>query len=75
VFVKAVIGLNTSEEDLIECIKIIKKLKPDLFFVLQPQNPYENQLKPKMEIFEKICQQHKINVKIMFQLHKKLGIR
>ncbi|MCK5288618.1 MAG: 7-carboxy-7-deazaguanine synthase QueE, partial [Candidatus Omnitrophica bacterium] len=53
VFVKAVIGLNTSEEDLIECIKIIKKLKPDLFFVLQPQNPYENQLKPKMEIFEK----------------------
>jgi len=75
VFVKAVIGLNTSEQDLIECIHIIKKIKSDLFFVLQPQNPYEKQLKSKMEIFEKICQRHKINVKIMFQLHKKLGIR
>ena len=75
VFIKAVIGLNTSEEDLIKCLNIVKKIKPDLVFVLQPQNPHENQLKSKLEIFEKICKQHKINVKILFQMHKKLGIR
>ncbi len=75
VFVKAVVGKNTSEADLMECIGIIKKVKPDLFFVLQPQNPYESLLENKLKTFKRICLNHKINVKILIQMHKKLGIK
>jgi organic radical activating enzyme len=75
VFVKAVMGKKTGTDDLLKAIKIIKEIKPDLFFILQPQNPFEDVLENKLKFFQNICEDNKINAKIIPQLHKKLGIK
>ena len=75
VFVKAVIGKNTDLEDILESIVIIKEIKPDLYFILQPENPHEEILEDKLKDFHSVCSEQGINVKVMPQLHKKLGIR
>ncbi len=74
-FAKVVIGRETLWEDLDKTIEIIKKIKPDLFLVLQPENPYESLLKEKLTVFKKRCTDGLISVKIIPQLHKKMGIK
>jgi len=75
VFVKAVVNSSTELSDIIESIKIIKELKPDLCFVLQPQNPFEYFLGGKLKELEDICLKENINVKVIRQLHKELGVK
>lgn len=74
-FAKAVIGQDTTIEDLDKAIEIIKKNKPDLLLILQPENPYEHLLEKKLSDFKKKCINNSISVKIMSQLHKKMGIK
>lgn len=75
VFVKAVIGKDTISKDIELAIKIIQSEKVDLFFVLQPENPYEEILSAKLENFSDICKTNGINFGIIPQMHKELGIR
>ncbi|MFA5336843.1 MAG: 7-carboxy-7-deazaguanine synthase QueE [Candidatus Omnitrophota bacterium] len=75
VFIKAVIGKDTYVEDIFESIKIIKKIKPDAPFILQPQNPFEEALTQKLIFFSEICQKEHIDVRTMCQLHKILGVK
>jgi organic radical activating enzyme len=82
VFVKAVIGLNTEEQDILQAIDIIKNVvgadfmsaRNNIQFILQPQNPFEVLLKKKLNYFKMICENNQVNVKIMSQLHKELRI-
>ena len=75
VFIKAVIGNGTRIEDVRIGTAIIKEVRKDIPFILQPQNPFEDELKEKLRYFEKVCKQRSIKVKVIPQLHKKLGLK
>lgn len=74
-FIKAVIGKNTTIKDLDKALMIIKKNNPDSCLILQPENPEEENLKDKLITFKKRCTDRAVSVKIVSQLHKKLGIK
>ncbi len=75
VFIKALIGKKTLIDDVRIATAIIKEIRQDIPFILQPENPYENLLEDKLKYFEKICKNANINVTVVPQLHKTLGIR
>lgn len=75
VFAKAVIGQETQLRDLQSGIKIIKEVMPDLVLVLQPQNPWEELLKEKLECFSGICRKENIDFRVIEQWHKKVGVK
>jgi hypothetical protein len=75
VFVKAVVGKATLIEDIYMAIEIIREVKPDLYFVLQPQNPFEDLLRYKMMNFEEVCRRSNVKVRVMRQQHKKIGVK
>jgi len=75
VFIKAVIGEATQVEDIYKAIEIIKKINPDIFFILQPQDSFEVLLNKKIIYFQAICREQNIKVNIMPQLHKKIGVQ
>ncbi|MCF7874807.1 MAG: 7-carboxy-7-deazaguanine synthase QueE [Candidatus Omnitrophica bacterium] len=74
-YLKVVVGKNTTIDDLDKTLTIIKKNRPDLLLVLQPENPYEDLLKEKLSNFKKRCRKKSVFVKIISQMHKKTGIR
>lgn len=74
VFIKTVIGEATRIEDIFKAIEIIKTLPQDLLFVLQPQHPFEDALEKKLEYFQGVCRNQNINVRVIPQLHKKIGV-
>jgi len=74
-FVKAVIGKKTRIEDVRIATAIIKEVKKDIPFILQPQNPFEDVLEEKIKYFEKVCKDSGMRVEIIPQLHKKLKIK
>jgi len=75
VFIKAIIGKDTEADDIFESIRIIKKIKPDVPFVLQSQNPFEEFLEEKLIFLADICQKEHIDVRTTCQLHKILGVK
>lgn len=75
IFLKAVIGKHTSFEDIARVIDLVKKVNPTIKLILQPENPFENELEGKVMEFEKKCKAELISVKILTQLHKKIGIK
>ncbi len=74
-FVKAVVGKDTLLEDIQIATAIIKEVKNDIPFILQPQNPFENLLEEKLKYFEKACRDDGVRVEIIPQLHKQLEIK
>ena len=74
-FAKAVIGPATEPEDIYKVIGIIKEIDKDLTLVLQPQDSAEVMIKAKLKDFEKICKKEEIDVTIIPQMHKKLGLK
>ena len=75
VFIKAVVGKNTDIEDILKSMEIIRSLKADVPFILQPQNPFEDILQSQLEFFEGICREQGVQVKVIPQMHKKIGIK
>ena len=75
VFVKTIVGNNTSRSDILKSCEIIRDIKPDITLVLQPENPLEDILEEKLISFSDLCQGKNIRVKVIAQLHKKLGIK
>jgi organic radical activating enzyme len=75
VFVKAVVGPNTQITDISRAVEILNTLNAKIPFVLQPQNPYEDILGPKLLFFQSFCRMHGVDVRVIAQIHKKLGIK
>jgi len=75
IFVKAVIGKTTLIEDLRIALAIIKEVDKNIPLVLQPEHPYEQELQNKLDYFKKVSQDSNINVRVIPQLHKVLGVR
>ena len=75
VFIKLVIGKTTLLEDLQIASSIVKEIEADSAFVLQPQNLFEDILQKKIEYFREQCQQNNMNVKVISQMHKKIGVK
>lgn len=75
-FIKAVIGKATQIEDVRIGLAIVKELKANIPFILQPESPFEDELEEKLQYFKKVCKRENLReVKIIPQLHKKLGIK
>jgi len=75
VFIKAIIGTATIAEDIYKTIEIIKGAAKKTTLVLQPQNPFEIMVKTKVASFERLCGEEGLEVKVISQMHKKLGIK
>jgi len=76
VFIKAVISLETSSEDVFKAAKLVAAVDPGILFILQP-----NYLDMKKGIIEKCADHQKIcakilkDVRILPQVHKFMKIR
>ena len=76
VFIKAVIALNTSEEDVIKAAKLTAAVDPNILFILQP-----NYLDMKKGIidacvgYQKSCAKILKDVRILPQVHKFMKLR
>jgi len=75
VFVKAVITTSTVPEDVFTAIDIIKKIRPQTSFVLQPEHPYEGKLEYKLSLFKNICKTQGVDVLVLPQMHKDIGVK
>ena len=75
VFVKAVVTNMTTSEDIIRAITVIQEVDSNLPFILQPEHPFEEDLQGKLKLFKGICCDENINVRVMTQLHKQLGVK
>jgi len=73
-FIKAVIGTSTRVEDIYKTIEIIKSVARQTVLVLQPQNPFEIMVKAKLDNFEQLCREEGLEVKVISQMHKMLGL-
>ncbi|MGE4358207.1 MAG: 7-carboxy-7-deazaguanine synthase QueE [Candidatus Omnitrophota bacterium] len=71
VFVKVVIGLSTTEEDLKKALALVKN--KDIIFILQPNTFELEKLRKKLDRFQNICQNYIQNFRIIPQIHKLLG--
>ncbi len=74
VFIKAVIGKDTLEHDILSAISLMKRCKASVPFVLQPENPYEDILEEKVSNFQALCRKNQIDVLVLTQIHKKIGV-
>lgn len=76
VFVKTVICLDTSEEDLRSCVELIADFKKDIPFILQPNsNELTRELMDKLWEFQKVAGEALDEVRVIPQMHKLIGVR
>lgn len=75
VFIKAVVTPTTRIDDVRIALGIIREVRPQTLLVLQPAYPYEEQLQEKLRYFAAVCDRHCVDVRIMQQLHKELGVQ
>lgn len=75
VFVKAVVGRGTEPADIEESAAIIKDIDINIPFILQPQNPLEDILRGRIQSLAGLCNEKGLRVKIIGQLHKRLGVK
>jgi len=75
VYVKVVVALNTSSEDIERTVDIISAIDSNIPLVLQPEFSDEEKIKDKLDLFYKMSLKKLKRVKVISQLHKKLGIR
>ncbi len=76
VFIKSVICSSTTDEDLAQSIRLIKKINPSVVMVLQP-NCYENHgmLDEKLGRFRDYSRDKGVTTCIIGQVQKKIGIQ
>jgi len=75
-FLKAVICETTTEEDVLEGLKLIQEVNKSLVLVLQPNSCEESKsLQEKLELFKDIATANHITACIIPQLHKKIGVK
>jgi len=76
VFIKAVICLSTTKEDIIRMSELLKSLNYDGVLVLQP-NSFEQGwfLERKIEAFNNICRGYNLRTITLPQMHKMSGVK
>ncbi|MCX5657136.1 MAG: 7-carboxy-7-deazaguanine synthase QueE [Candidatus Omnitrophica bacterium] len=76
VFIKIVICLSTTEEDLTRAVSLISQNKEKVPLVLQPDTfELSRELLDKILIFQKIASASLEDVRIMPQIHKLTGVK
>ena len=75
-FLKIVICHSTRQKDIMETLRLIKEINKRIILVLQP-NGFEDyeMMRRKIESFRNIARYNDITCCIIFQIHKKIGIR
>lgn len=76
VFIKAVISLSTTDEDVLKMAELLKKLQYKGAIVLQP-NSFDDELLliEKLDGFKNTCQKYADSVRIIPQMHKLMGVK
>lgn len=76
VFLKTVICQSTTEEDLVEALKLIKEINKFAILVLQPNSSEDiNLLKEKLANFKDICMKDNIITCVIPQMHKVVEVK
>ena len=76
VFIKAVVSLDTSEEDIVQAVNLVKSVDRNILFILQPNyfQMKEGSVEKCLEFF-KICSRSLNDVRILPQVHKFMKVR
>ena len=75
VFIKTVISSDTDKSDIMKAVGLVKKIAPDVLFILQP-NTYElhNGVMKRCLEFQDYCLKYLPNARILPQVHKFMKI-
>lgn len=75
-FLKMVICQSTRQKDIIESLRLIKEVNKPVILVLQPNSSEDYEiLRRKTEVFRNIARYNGVTACIIFQIHKKIGVR
>ncbi len=76
VFIKAVISLSTTKDDIFKMAELLKNLQYEGVMVLQP-NSFDNALllKEKLGEFKKTCEKYVADVRVIPQMHRLIGVK
>ncbi|MFH1768561.1 MAG: 7-carboxy-7-deazaguanine synthase QueE [Candidatus Omnitrophota bacterium] len=75
VFVKVVITANSNDKEVIRAACLIRDICDKVFFIIQPEHPYESILQDKAVYFLNLAKKYIPNVKIIPQIHSLLGVK
>ncbi|MFA4888008.1 MAG: 7-carboxy-7-deazaguanine synthase QueE [Candidatus Omnitrophota bacterium] len=76
VFLKAIVCLSTTEEDLLGAITLIKEVNNQAVLVLQPNSfEYGKEMPEKLTGFRNLCRNEGVNVRVIPQIHKMMEIK
>ncbi len=75
VFVKTVITLDTSLDDFVSALRLVKSFDCNIPFVIQPAYQYQSMLENKLIYFYGIATDYLKDVRVLPQMHKILGIK
>ena len=79
-FVKTIVTENTTKADIVRAAELVKKIKGNIPFVIQPASPLNKEDKmlgnDTLMKFVEIGLKHNIdNIRVIPQMHKKLGVK
>lgn len=79
-FVKTIVTENTTKADIVKAAELVKKIKGNIPFVIQPASPLKKEDKVLgSEILMKFVEiglKHNVdNIRVIPQMHKKLGVK
>jgi organic radical activating enzyme len=76
VFIKAVISLDTSAEDVVKAAKLVAAIDPKILFILQPNYlDLKKGVVALCEDYQKSCAKYLKDVRILPQVHKFMKLR
>ena len=75
VFLKAIISVGTSEDDLKEALAVIRDVNKAALLVLQPNTSERHLLQEKLERFKAVCRLEGVSACVIPQMHKIIGVR
>jgi len=76
VFIKAIICMETTIDDLKQAVDIVAKVNSKIEFILQPNSQeLSRALADKLKEFKEYAKRFLLNVKVIPQLHKALGMK
>jgi len=79
-FVKVVVTENTTKADIMRAVELVKKIKGNIPFVIQPASPVKQEDKAldndALMKFVDIGLKHAVdNIRVIPQMHKKMGVK
>ena len=79
-FVKTIVTENTTKADIVRAAELVKKIKGNIPFVIQPASPLKKEDKvlenDTLMKFVEIGLKHNIdNIRVIPQMHKKMGVK